>query len=80
MLWAKIAHQTEISRLLSGWVKIHQIPHVIFETTSQFFFKLCATVQCHERQLLCTFLAATLYDLVKSSPSKCKISDFLLLM
>ena len=26
--------------LLSGWVKIHKIPHVIFETTSHFFFKL----------------------------------------
>ena len=27
-------------KLLSGWVKIHKIPHVIFETTSHFFFKL----------------------------------------
>ena len=26
--------------LLSGWVKIHKIPHVVFETTSHFFFKL----------------------------------------
>ena len=34
---------------LSGWVKIHHIPHVIFETTSEFFFKLCITLQCHER-------------------------------
>ena len=34
--------------LLSGWVKIHKIPHVIFETTSQFFFRLCITFQCHE--------------------------------
>ena len=25
---------------MSGWVKIHQIPHVTFETTSQFFLKL----------------------------------------
>ena len=35
-------------RLLRGWVKIHQIPHVIFETTSQFFFKLCTNLQCHD--------------------------------
>ena len=26
--------------LLSGWVKIHKIPHVIFGTTTHFFFKL----------------------------------------
>ena len=38
IIWTKIAHRSEIFRLLSGWVKIHQIPHVIFETTSQFFF------------------------------------------
>ena len=49
ILWTKIAHRSEIFGLLSGWVKIHQIPHVIFETTSQFFFKLCITLQCHER-------------------------------
>ena len=34
----KIAHQREIFGLLSGWVKIHQIPHVILETRSQGFF------------------------------------------
>ena len=28
----KRVHKSEISRLLSGWVKIHQISHVIFET------------------------------------------------
>ena len=30
-------------------VKIHQIPYVMFETASQFFFKLCITFQFHER-------------------------------
>ena len=45
----KIAHWSEILRLLSAWVKIHQIPHVIFETTSQFFFNFCITLQCHGR-------------------------------
>ena len=76
MLWTKRAHRSEIFRLLSGRVKIHQIPHVIFETTTQFFFKRSITLQCHERYLFCTFLTETLYDLVKRSPSKCKISDF----
>ena len=38
-LWTKIDHQSEILGLLSGLVKIHKIPHIIFETTSQFFFE-----------------------------------------
>ena len=62
ILWTKIAHQNEISGLLIGWLKIHEILHVIFETRSQFFFKLCITLQCHERCLFCTFLAGALYD------------------
>ena len=61
-------------------MKIHQIPHITFETTGHFFFKLCITLQCNERQLFCTFLAGTLYDLDKRSPSKCKMPDFRLLM
>ena len=32
-----------ILALLSALVKIRQIPHVIFQTTSQFFFKFCIT-------------------------------------
>ena len=35
--------------------KIHQILFVMFETTIQFFFKLCITLQCHERTLLYFF-------------------------
>ena len=49
IVWAKRAHWKEIFSLLSSWVKIHQIPHVRFETTSQFFFKLYITLQCYER-------------------------------
>ena len=40
ILWTEIAHWSKILQLLSGWVKIHKIPDVIFETTSHFFFKL----------------------------------------
>ena len=65
-----------IFRLLSGWVKIHQIPYVMFETTSQFFFKLFLIFLQHHEKLFCTFLAETVHDLDKRSPSKCKISDF----
>ena len=46
---------------------------------SQFFLKLCITLQCHERYHFSTFLAETVHDLDKKSPSKCKISDFRLL-
>ena len=35
--------------LLSVLVKIYQIPPVIFPFTSQFFFKFCISLQCHER-------------------------------
>ena len=51
ILWTKIAHRREIFRPFRVWLKIHQIPHVKFEseTTIQFFFKLCITFQCHER-------------------------------
>ena len=34
----------QILRLLSAWVKIHQIL-VIFETADQFFFKFCINLQ-----------------------------------
>ena len=51
----------------------------MYETTSQFFFKFYITVQCHEKQLFCTFLSETLYDLDKKNPSKCKILDLWLL-
>ena len=63
--------------LLNDRMKIHQILHVKLEseTTSQFFFKLRITLQCHERQLFCTFLVETLYDLCKRSPAKSKVSD-----
>ena len=44
----KKSPSSEIFRLSSGWVKIQQILYVMFETTSQFFFKLCITLQCHE--------------------------------
>ena len=79
ILWTKRTHLSEIFRLLSGWMKIQQIPYVMFETTSQFFFKPFITLQCHEK-LFCTFLAETVHDLDKRNPSKCKISDFRLLM
>ena len=48
-------------------LKICQIPHVIFESTSHCSFKFCINIQCCQKELFCTFLAQTWYTLVKSS-------------
>ena len=62
-----------ILTLSSALVKICQIPHVNFKTTGLLLSKFCITLQCHERQLLCTFLAQTIYTLLKRSPLKGKL-------
>ena len=49
LLWIKGSHQYANLRLSIALVKICHIPHVIFQTASQFFFKFCITLQCHER-------------------------------
>ena len=36
-------------RLSSARIKICQIPHVNFEMTSQFLFKFCIILHCHDR-------------------------------
>ena len=48
-------------------VKIYQILHVISETTSQFSFNFCINPLMPLNILLSTFLAQTLYTLVKGS-------------
>ena len=40
--------KVQVFGLSTARVKVHQIPHVIFRTKSQFFFKLCITLQCHK--------------------------------
>ena len=51
-------------------VKIQQITYAIFEIIYKSFFTT---------QFLCIFFAQTLHTFYKSSPSKCKFSDFPLL-
>ena len=46
MLWTKIAHWNQIFGLLSGWVKILQIPHVIFKTTRHFSLNFASSISC----------------------------------
>ena len=38
----------KFSRLSRARVKIHQISHVNFEMTSQFLFKFCIIIHCHD--------------------------------
>ena len=60
-------------RLSSAQVKICQISYVNFETTSWFLSKFCIPLQFHERLFLCSFLAQTIYTLLKRSPLKWKL-------
>ena len=40
--------EVQIFGLSTARMKINQIPYVIFQATSQFSFKLCNTLQCHD--------------------------------
>ena len=42
-------------RFSSARVKICQIPHVNFELTSQFLFKFCIILHCHDTNFPCKF-------------------------
>ena len=76
-LWTKESHKVPILRLSSALAKTSQIPYVVFESKSHFFFKFCNNIQCHQTQLPCTFSDQTLYALVKDSPLKYKFLRFL---
>ena len=67
-----------ILTLSSALVKICQISYFFFQTTGQSFFKISITPQCHERSILYTFVAQTIYTLVTRSQLKQKkFLDFL---
>ena len=48
VLYSSVLFLAKTLKLLSIWVKIHQIPYVNFETTSQFLFKFCIIFFCHD--------------------------------
>ena len=52
--------------------KICQISYINSETTSWFLSKFCIPLQFHERLLLCSFLAQTIYTLLNGSLVKWK--------
>ena len=56
-------------------IKVCQINYVIFETKSQFSYKLCMTIQFHETQLFCTFSSSNLptqHDVITTSQQVCE--------
>ena len=57
-------------RLSSARVKFCQIPYADFEMTISFLSKFCISLHFHERLFLCSFLAQTIYTLLKRSPLK----------
>ena len=59
-------------RLSIVQVKICQIPYANFVMTNPFLSKFCIPLHFHERLLICTFLAKTIYTLLKRSPLKWK--------
>ena len=63
-------------RFSSAPVKICQIPHVNFELTSQFLFKFCIILHCHDTKLPCKFWAHKFSTLDKRIPSKSQFLDF----
>ena len=65
------------SVLSSAWVKFCQIPYANFETMSLLLSKFCIPLHFHERLLLYTFLAGTIYTFLIRSPLKWKSLWFL---
>ena len=65
LLWTKWSHQSPNFDTFkcSG----ENFPNCLFQTTSQFFFKMCITLQCHE---LNCFVAQPIYTLVTRSQLK----------
>ena len=57
-------------RLSSAWVKIHQIPQ--FWNDKSIPSQFCISLQFHEILFICSFLAQTIYTLLKRSLLKWK--------
>ena len=66
LLWVKESHQgSDTAIFLMSFLKIFHIPHIIFQTTSQFFCKFCIT-QFSKCLFCCSFCAKYItFDLKK---------------
>ena len=65
--------------LSSVLMKISQIPCVIFQTTRQFFFKFCMTLQCQKIFLRCTIYVKHYILCTKGTNRSANFLDFLVL-
>ena len=63
------------AQIFSAQVKIHQVPHVIFESTSQFFFKCCIINQYHQVKLPYTFFSWKIMYFIQKKPIKMQIFE-----
>ena len=70
----------QIFRFYTARVKTRQIIHVIFQTNSQFFFKVWITLSIMRDNSSSLFQLKIYMLSEKSSTSKCKFSDLLLLV
>ena len=66
----------QVFGLSTAYMKINQILYVIFQATSQFSFKLCNTLQCHDTRFLWNFVTETVYALDKKSPPMYNFQTF----
>ena len=74
LLWTKGSYQSpNFDTHPRSLVKMCRSFHIIFQTTSQTFFKFYITLQCHEIKLLYTFLGQILYTFHQRNQSKCKL-------
>ena len=60
-------------------LKFTKIFYILFQTKSQFFFKVWITLHCNKRSFFCSFLAETSHAIDKSNISKWKFLDLQLL-
>ena len=78
LLWIKWSHQSRNYMTFErAMAKIYLIPHVIFESTSQFSFKFVSIFSAIKHNSFILFLAQTLHTLFKRSPLQCKFLRFL---
>ena len=80
ILWTKGSHEnTNFDIFKCSDENFCQISYVIFETTSQFFFKFCLTLQCHEIYSSVLFYVKSCIICKKGTNQRANISDFLVL-
>ena len=76
MFLTKRAHQCTIFQTLSALMKVHAVPHAIFETTRSGFIQILHHCSVSWKITPQYFLAQTSYTLDKKSPPKWNFQTF----